>query len=406
MATSNPDSSFLTLTRHETYYISGGDLFILVDHIQFKVHRYFFERESKFFSTKLATPVSAGSPLQGSGDSNAIILENVTADQFATFLWVFYNPKYSLYEAPVEDWEVILALANRWSFDEVKSLAIRELEKKEMPDVQRIKLYHENNVDRNFLIPRYAALCEREEPLSLSEGMDLGMETTLMIARGREEARSSRLASGARSPQTPTIHGADLHEVIRELFQIASPGTDSEAQATTTGITTGALKKPLKQPTVIPLVRQPPPIHTTQETAPKTPTTKKGKQATPTVQQSTKATKKLATPTLATPLVPTLPPSSPESKIKQTTNPASVEAEAAVAAQRKGDEGFGASATGNGTGPAAEPPLVALDTTTADATTGADGDSASSLFSFSTGQTSNAGQNPSLLGDASPINWD
>ncbi|KAF8959962.1 hypothetical protein BDZ97DRAFT_1367307 [Flammula alnicola] len=244
MATSNPDSSFLTLTRHETYYISGGDLFILVDHIQFKVHRYFFERESKFFSTKLATPLSAGSPLQGSGDSNAIILENVTADQFATFLWVFYNPKYSLYEAPVEDWEVILALANRWSFDEVKSLAIRELEKKEMPDVQRIKLYHENNVDRNFLIPGYAALCEREEPLSLSEGMDLGMETTLMIARGREEARSSRLASGARSPQTPTIHGADLHEVIRELFQIASPGTDSEAHATTNGKSTEETPKP------------------------------------------------------------------------------------------------------------------------------------------------------------------
>ena len=110
------------------------------------------------------------------------------------------NRKYSIYDAPAEDWEIILTLAHRWGFPEVKNLAVRELETKSMPDVKRIKLYHDTHVDRNFLIPRYAALCEREEPLSLAEGFDLGMETTLMIARGREEARASRSASGARPP--------------------------------------------------------------------------------------------------------------------------------------------------------------------------------------------------------------
>jgi hypothetical protein len=89
-----------------------------------------------------------------------------------------------------------------------------------MLPVKRIKLYHDHNVDRNLLIPEYSALCEREEPLTLEEGLDLGMETTLMIARGREEVRSTRLPSGARSPLTPTFHGADLHEVIKELFKI------------------------------------------------------------------------------------------------------------------------------------------------------------------------------------------
>lgn len=131
-----------------------------------------------------------------------------------------------MYEADTEDWESILHLAHRWAFPEVKNLAIRELEKKDLPDVKRIKLYHDNHVDRTFLIPRYAALCERSAPLTLAEGRDLGIETTLMIARGREEARASRTASGARSPLTPTIHGADLHEFIRELFQI---GAEAEA---------------------------------------------------------------------------------------------------------------------------------------------------------------------------------
>ncbi|KAF8161495.1 hypothetical protein B0H34DRAFT_653729 [Crassisporium funariophilum] len=219
--TTPPTPSFLSLTRHDKYYISGADLSFLVEHVQFRVHRYFFERESAYFATRLATPASPGTQPQGQGDANAIVLEDITAHEFERFLWVFYNPRYSLYDlAHADDWEVILRLSVLWSFPEVKSLAIRELETKEIADVKRIKLYHENDVDRNLLIPRYASLCEREKPLTLAEGMDLGMETTLMIAAAREQARSSRLPSGARSPLTPTIHGADLHEVIRELFKI------------------------------------------------------------------------------------------------------------------------------------------------------------------------------------------
>ncbi|KAF9479073.1 hypothetical protein BDN70DRAFT_807554 [Pholiota conissans] len=232
-----------TLVRHPVYYISTGDLSFLVEHVQFRVHKYFFDRESTYFGSKLSVPQTPGTPLRGSSDANAILLDAVTAEEFAKFLWVFYNPKYSIYDAPTEDWEIILILAHRWGFPEVKNLAVRELEKKTMLDVKRIKLYHDTHVARHFLIPRYAALCEREEPLSLAEGMDLGMETTLMIARGREEARASRSTSGVRSPLTPTIHGADLHEFIRELFQI---GADADTTTTTTAggegsYTTGAL---------------------------------------------------------------------------------------------------------------------------------------------------------------------
>jgi hypothetical protein len=75
-------------------------------------------------------------------------------------------------------------------------------------------------VDRNILIPRYAALCEREAHLTKEEGEDIGMETVIMICAGRGEARAARLASGIRSPVSPTFRGAELHEVIREVFNI------------------------------------------------------------------------------------------------------------------------------------------------------------------------------------------
>ena len=76
-------------------------------------------------------------------------------------------------------------------------------------------------MDRNILIPYYARLCEREAHLTREEGEDIGMDTVIMVAAGRGEARAARLASGIRSPITPTVHGEELYEVIREIFKIS-----------------------------------------------------------------------------------------------------------------------------------------------------------------------------------------
>ena len=137
--------------------------------------------------------------------------------------------KYSIYEKDVSDWEVILGLAVRWEFLEVKALAIRELEKKkDIPDSKRIKLYHANNVDRNTLIPYYARLCEREAHLTREEGEDIGMDTVIMISAGRTEVRAARLESGIRSPITPSFHGEELYSVVREVFKISLEEKEKE----------------------------------------------------------------------------------------------------------------------------------------------------------------------------------
>ncbi|PFH46570.1 hypothetical protein AMATHDRAFT_199284, partial [Amanita thiersii Skay4041] len=219
----NEFDSFVAVKKHEEYFLTGGDLFFLVDHVSFSVHRYFFERESLFFRSKLTSPVSPGSSVQGSSESTAIILDNVKPHEFAKFLWVFYNPKFSIYHAPVEDWTIILKLAHRWKFPEVKELAVRELELLAEPDIDRICTYHECDVDRNLLIPRYAALCEREDPLTVPEGFRLGMETVLMIARARESARGNLTPSGIRSPTAAHIEEDEMSGLIRHVFGIPSP---------------------------------------------------------------------------------------------------------------------------------------------------------------------------------------
>ena len=56
------------------------------------MHSYFFERESAVFREKLAAPAAAGQPRKGSSDTNPFPLDDVRADDFSKFLWVFYNP--------------------------------------------------------------------------------------------------------------------------------------------------------------------------------------------------------------------------------------------------------------------------------------------------------------------------
>ncbi|KAJ7818452.1 hypothetical protein B0H13DRAFT_2682793 [Mycena leptocephala] len=105
----------------------------------------------------------------------------------------------------------------RWEFAEVKSLAVRELEKLELPDIDRIVLYHKFAVDQSYLIPRYVALCERPELPTVEEGIRLGMQTVISLSHARECARN-QATSGGRSPSPATLGGTELTEIIKDHF--------------------------------------------------------------------------------------------------------------------------------------------------------------------------------------------
>src|SRR5271154_4501382 len=58
------------------------------------------------------------------------VLRYVTtsSDTFTAFLWIFYNPLYSIYRAPPTFWFDILSFAVMWGMENVCDLAYRELD--------------------------------------------------------------------------------------------------------------------------------------------------------------------------------------------------------------------------------------------------------------------------------------
>lgn len=138
--------------------------------------------------------------------------------------------KYSLYDATVEEWTSILKLAHNWDFLGVKELALRELEQLVIPPLQKIVIYHSYGIDRSLLQAAYTAFAVRDEPITIEEGKELGLETAIQLARAREFVRAP--ASGgkrikdARSPVN--VAGAELDALIRDLFRLSLPDQESQ----------------------------------------------------------------------------------------------------------------------------------------------------------------------------------
>jgi hypothetical protein len=104
------NSSTDTASHHGEYYITGADLIVRVrgfpieimllsksenrqvQDTLFRIHRYFFLRESAHFRSKLPHAPSPGDSHKGSSDNNPLVLDDALKVDFERFLWVFYNP--------------------------------------------------------------------------------------------------------------------------------------------------------------------------------------------------------------------------------------------------------------------------------------------------------------------------
>ncbi|KAF8648535.1 hypothetical protein AX16_006239 [Volvariella volvacea WC 439] len=212
-------SALRNLKCHPTYYLTSGDMLLLAGDVRFKVHSYFFERESAMFRDWLnAIPRPApGAPRQVSGEDEPEIVLDVSPESFSKFLDVFYNPRFSVYDFTIPDWTDILDQAHNWGFERVKELAVREMEKLEYPTVDRLALYEQYAVDANVMIPLYAKLAKRAEPLTIEESRTLAIEATVMIYQAREKLHSVLAKKGP----TEILSQADevqLVNFIRKLL--------------------------------------------------------------------------------------------------------------------------------------------------------------------------------------------
>ncbi|KAI5890031.1 uncharacterized protein SCHCODRAFT_02669239 [Schizophyllum commune H4-8] len=163
MASSNASSSTVPRTSPRFMLADGTVRFQLDDGTLYCVHRHFFQQHS---------PTFAAQYLSGSQDE-VVPLHDVSGVDFDHFLSLFYPTRVGKCDVQsAEEWGSILRLASRWSFPDLRELAIQELETIASP-VEKIALARECHVPQ-WPLDAYANVCTRTRCLSVDEAEALG----------------------------------------------------------------------------------------------------------------------------------------------------------------------------------------------------------------------------------------
>ncbi|KJA28715.1 hypothetical protein HYPSUDRAFT_50910 [Hypholoma sublateritium FD-334 SS-4] len=216
--------------RNREFFLPGGDLYLLVDNVVFRIHGYFFERDSAKFRAKLGAHIPPNQTRPGSSESNPIAIKNTSPAEFSKFLWIFYNKKYSDYStATTADWTAILKIACENDFLEVQHCAIRGLQACDLTTVQRIAIYEMYRADKRYIVPLYVEMAMREQSPTRDEEDLLGDKTTLLIFRLREHLRSRPTTTF--TDVSPLPAGIDDDEALRAVrVWAAQEGPETQRQ--------------------------------------------------------------------------------------------------------------------------------------------------------------------------------
>ena len=95
-------------TKYKEYFFPDGDIIIRVSQYSalpmlnkpcpqvensiFKIDRHHLTRYSTHFKTLINPSVPVRGDPPGSSESNPFVVDDATSEEFANFLWVFYNP--------------------------------------------------------------------------------------------------------------------------------------------------------------------------------------------------------------------------------------------------------------------------------------------------------------------------
>jgi hypothetical protein len=151
-----------------------------------------------------------------------IRLENVSALDFERLLSILYPPIIGEHRATLSEWISILQLSTRWLFDDIRSLAIKELATfDDIDPVQKVAIALQNDIPE-WLHPSYMALCERPKPLTIDEARQLGVEVVAQLACAREIFRDNRYGYK---------RDVDLSNIVSEVFGISPPHQDDKPPA-------------------------------------------------------------------------------------------------------------------------------------------------------------------------------
>ncbi|KAH8996889.1 hypothetical protein EDB92DRAFT_1942502 [Lactarius akahatsu] len=160
------------------------------------VHRYFFSRDSVYFSTRFAQ--------LGIRDHEAlstiISIGDIKRNDFEALLSVLFyvsfvrSQNFEAHELTYEQWKSVLHLSTRWGFASLRELTLKSIKPPTSHDQFVLARTYSIN---HWVLPALTSLCERTLSLSLDEARQMKMEDVILVATVREEIRGGAVRVNA-----------------------------------------------------------------------------------------------------------------------------------------------------------------------------------------------------------------
>ncbi|KAF9478099.1 hypothetical protein BDN70DRAFT_895954 [Pholiota conissans] len=207
--------------RHSRFYFPDGNIIFLLDNVLFKVHRYFFQRDSPVFSAMFTLPHPERDTAEGEMDEKPVKLTGFTPTDFERFLTLLYPKDFTKTELTgTEAWISVLKIATQFEFASLRALAITRIRNFLVNAPERIAVAKQYGID-NWLVQAYTDLCTRDEPLTLEEGRKVGLEDVIDLYRVRALIRySSNL----------NRHHDTIRALVCKEFHLTSASGKEEAE--------------------------------------------------------------------------------------------------------------------------------------------------------------------------------
>ncbi|KAH9976134.1 hypothetical protein BGW80DRAFT_1118824, partial [Lactifluus volemus] len=168
--------------RHEKYFFKDGNITFLVEGTLYCIHRYFFSRDSDYFSTRFfQLTIRDHEALP-----TIISLGDIERKDFEAFLSVIYPENFEKHDLSYKEWVSVLQLSTRWGFASLRKLALASIKPPTPHD--QLLLARNYSID-HWILPALSALCERTAPLSLDEAREMKIEDVVVVATVRESIR-------------------------------------------------------------------------------------------------------------------------------------------------------------------------------------------------------------------------
>ncbi|KAL0579204.1 hypothetical protein V5O48_002827 [Marasmius crinis-equi] len=178
--------------RDPKYYIDEEMAIFLVDMHLFRIHRHILRRESVVFDSMFECPPPAEGR-EGQSDDNPIVLQGVTRAEFLALMDYFYKGSFFKSESDNkttrEEYIDLLSIATRFECIEARQKAVQGIEGHVLDPVQKIVLAQTYDVSQ-WLVPAYVELCQRDNPLTHDEALQIGLEKVILIGNARENRAS------------------------------------------------------------------------------------------------------------------------------------------------------------------------------------------------------------------------